>query len=200
MKKILLAILIALSCTFSSFGAGNPYFKEVANLPYVTYVYISPAMLATMGDRAINTKSMSISAKELSSAETIRTVRGDETQQKIMDIIKKVIKKEKLETLATKTGVRGTASYTLMGRLQKGGKELSCLLVIERTQQGYLYITYLTGKIKIQGKDLGGDFALNPSIAIYPADCSLSFSEEYELPEELLILSDSDFPEFGNFK
>ena len=155
MKKIIIAIIIALTAAISAIARNDqPVFKDVATIPGVTYSYISPSMLATMGNRTINTKSIRISASELSSIESIRINGTTDPVQQAMGIVKKIIKKEKLETLATKSNGATGSSTSVFGRTMKGGKHLSHLLMLESSSSGTINITYLTGKISFNFNDL----------------------------------------------
>lgn len=149
MKRILTlisAILLTVSAALAE--DNNALFKELASHSDITYTYFSPAMLQAFGTREIRTKNFRISAADLTSVETVKTLGEGKANKAVMNLVKKIIKKEKLEVLATKTSSMG-GYYTILGRPQKKGKELSQLLCIDMPVSEFLTVTYMRGNISL---------------------------------------------------
>lgn len=134
MKKWIITVILAIATALSSLAKEKAYFKEISTLPAVNYTYISPSMLSSMGDRSINTKAFSISATQLHSVEIVQTFGAEQSAQKALETVKKVIKKEKLQTLATKSAPDGS-TMTIMGKPGKEKNTVTQLLHIESLKE-----------------------------------------------------------------
>ncbi len=152
MKKWIITVLLAIATALSSLAKEKAYFKEISTLPAVNYTYISPSMLSSMGDRSINTKAFSISATQLHSVEIVQTFGAEQSAQKALETVKKVIKKEKLQTLATKSAPDGS-TMTIMGKPGKEKNTVTQLLHIESLKGGSTAVTYITGNITLNYSD-----------------------------------------------
>ena len=148
MKPILTLLCALLMTVATAFADDNALFKELASHNDIQYTYFSPAMLQAFGARQIRTKNFSISASDLTSVETVKTMGDGKANKAVMNQVKKIIKNEKLEVLATKTSQLGSY-YTILGRPQKKGRQLSQLLCIDFSAAEFLTVTYLRGNITL---------------------------------------------------
>ena len=149
MKRLIITIALFVSFALNSLGEEKTYFKEFSQTPSVGYTYVSPEMLAAMGECTINSKNMSFSTSNVKSLEKIEVFADDNVKRQVMKVANKIIKKEKLTTLASESRT-DMHSVTIMGRMDQKKKTVSCLLHIETTHLG-VNITYIKGDIPLNG-------------------------------------------------
>lgn len=142
-----MTIIIAVSTALCAIAKDKDkmYFNELSSSPNVSYTYLSPDMLATMGDRTIE---FSLTASQLNSMETVKIYDSDKLAKEALKTVKKLIKKEKLKTLATSTK-SGNVYTTVMGRQGKDKKTVTQLLHIHAVGDRLTTITYITGDITL---------------------------------------------------
>lgn len=142
-----MTIIIAVSTALCAIAKDKDkmYFNELSSSPNVSYTYLSPDMLATMGDRTIE---FSLTASQLNSMETVKIYDSDKLAKEALKTVKKLIKKEKLKTLATSTK-SGNVYTTVMGRQGKDKKTVTHLLHIQAVGNRLTTITYITGDITL---------------------------------------------------
>lgn len=151
MKRHLIIILILIATALCATAKKGAQFSDFASSPNnVTYTYVSPSMLATMGEYNIQTRTINISTKELSSIETVSGL--STIAEDLIKRVKQIINKEKLETLATRRP-RSGATVSIFGKTAKGGKQLEKLIMVEQTHVN-IKVTYLTGRISFTFNNL----------------------------------------------
>lgn len=150
MKRHLIIILILIATALCATAKKGAQFSDFASQNGTTYTYVSPSMLATMGEYSIQTRTINISTKELSSIETISGL--STIAEDLIKRVKQIINKEKLETLATRRP-RSGATVSIFGKTAKGGKQLEKLIMVEQTHIN-IKVTYLTGRISFTFNNL----------------------------------------------
>lgn len=151
MKRYLIIIIFSIVTVFMASAKKIAMFSDFGSKEGVVYTYVSPSMLMSMGDRQIQTRSIQISAKELTSLETVRTPAS--MAEDLMTRVKEVVNKEKLETLAT-TRTKTGSTISVFGKTAKKGKQVEKLVMVEQSSQGTINVTYLTGRISFMFNDL----------------------------------------------
>lgn len=151
MKRYLIIIIVSIVTVFMASAKKIAMFSDFGSKTGVVYTYVSPSMLMSMGDRQIQTRSIKISAKDLTSLETVRTT--TKMAEDLMTRVKEVVNKEKLETLAT-TRTKTGSTISVFGKTVKKGKQVEKLIMVEQSSQGVINVTYLTGRISFMFNDL----------------------------------------------
>ncbi len=146
MKKTLIIFTFIIACIISVQAKTTTWFNEFAGQPGASYTYISPSMMMSMEESEIWARTIKASSKDLKSLE-ILTVLND-SEEEVMKQVKKLINKQKLETLVTRQKNNGSSS-AIFGKKGKGKKHLEKLLIIEQKVGGKIEITYIVGHISL---------------------------------------------------
>lgn len=159
LKVIMTVLTVATMWTASCMAHKESLFMEATALPALEHTYMSGDMIKSMGAVSFNSKKLRVDCKDLKSYDIIETSHAT-SRDELWKVMKKVIKKEKLDRLAGTRTVRTRTS--ILGKLNKKGDTFSKLMLVEQGPGHRLYILYLTGKIKCVDLNLNiGSLSMN---------------------------------------
>ncbi|MDE6444406.1 MAG: DUF4252 domain-containing protein [Muribaculaceae bacterium] len=146
MYRLLSAIIIFLA-GISAASAASPtlHFSPVSTREGFDYTYVSPSMLAMMGDKVVNSD-LNIKASDINSIETVYTPENG-TDTELWNIIRSLKSRMKLETLTTNK--QGDYRYDVLGRLSGDRKYITNLMVITQNTGANVTVVYIEGKIPL---------------------------------------------------
>jgi len=145
LRVIMTVLTVVLMWTAPCMAHKESLFMEATHLPALEHTYMSGDMIKSMGSVSFNSKKLRVDCKDLKSYDIIETSYA-KSREELWKVMKKVIKKEKLDRLAGTRTVRTRTS--ILGKLNKKGDTFSKLMLVEQGPGQRLYILYLTGKIK----------------------------------------------------
>lgn len=151
-KYLRFSMVAVLICVWLSGSAHKEsLFMEATSLPNLEHTFMSGDMLKSMGSLNFVSSRLKLDCKDLKSYDIIETSYS-KSREELWKVMKKVIKKEKLDRLA---GTRTVNSRTtILGKLNGKGDTFSKLMLVEQGPGQRLYILYLTGKIKCSDLNL----------------------------------------------
>ena len=155
--KPLLRVIAAIILSFGIlpvFAADPPrYFEKLSTYPDFNYNYISPTMLRLMGDQALSASggesfnNYPIKCSDLTFIENLSTD-YDSQNDEIWEIISKLKKDKKMETLITRKG--DNSRYDLLVTMTGNHKWIRSMLVITQHGPTAVDIIYMEGNIPME--------------------------------------------------
>ena len=153
MKKIAIALLIAVGAAFSAFAADPaPDFQDFARKQGAVYSYISPEMFSSMPALDSPVSDYGWFGPAMMSVESVMVAADSDLSASLLKAADKVIKRDGLVMMATKSNGSGS-SYTIYGKRIGATNAMSDLLFIETISssgQSYVKIVSLKGEINLR--------------------------------------------------
>ncbi len=150
MKKLIIAILLAFTSAFATFADNpTPDFQDFAHKSGVIYSYISPELVSSMPNDNYSLQEYGWFRQGKMSIESVMMEAGSELAKKLLNQTDKLINRDKLSIMATKT-TGPDSSYTIYGRKGENSATMSVLLFIEtrsKSDQSYIKVVSLKGDI-----------------------------------------------------
>ncbi len=154
-SRILATLIFALGSLAAFAAQPVKYFEELSGKQRhgLYYNYISPTMLKMLGDNSLSSASknnkysnLPVQCSDLTSLENILYESG--ADEELWDIIHKIKKEHKMETLVTKK----SQDYRkdVLVNLSKDGSKILNLLVISQRGDGMVNVIYMEGKIPVE--------------------------------------------------